>query len=635
MYKEIFKEGYIGNNKIKNRIIMTSLTTNLNHEDGKITDRELKFLKARIDGGVGAIITGMIRIDDFYGNKFPYQPAATHTKNINSLRLITSLCHENDVKVFAQLNHPGAQTFRQLNHNLQQISASSYTPELINQKSREITIYEIENLIEQFTNAANICELAGFDGIEINAGQGYLLSSFLSPATNRRGDKYAYNELNKGTTILVEIIRKIRESVNKDFSIIIKYNFDDFIKGGIDINDSLEIAKILEKEKIDAIDLSCGTYKSMDRIVDNDYYPDRWKDKYIKKIKKNINIPVIANNNIKYHSDAEDMIEKNIVDFVGLGRALLADENWVKKAKEFKSVRPCVSCSHCFKSISNLKACECIVNPYMNRESYYKIEYNKNNNDKTIAVIGGGPAGCQSAITLAQKGYNVVLFEKEKHLGGTVRLASKAPFRSRLDDYIDYLEYELKELNVDIKLNTKADTEIIKNINPYAVFIATGTKAKKIDGKDIFTYEDVLSGKIKPKDKNIIVIGAGESGLETAEFLEEIGNKVRIIEATNMSGKELEYGARKLLLGRLKYKDIDIIPNTIMESFENGILKTKNDKEYNADIIVCAIGVYVDSEEIHELKKSCNNTILVGDAYKVRNIYAATRRAIEQVSNNF
>lgn len=618
--QKIFESINLGNHKLKNRTIMTSLTTNLSHDTGEISQRDLAFYKERIDGGVGAIITGMMRIDDYYGNKFPYQPSASHSKYIRGLKMLAELCHDSDVKVFAQLNHPGAQTFRELNHHLQQVSATPRTPELINQESRAMTDYEIGIMIKQFVRSAIICEQAGFDGIEIHAGHGYLLHSFLL--------------IDKGYEIIKKLILAIKNEVEDDFAIILRLNFDDFTDDGIKIDKAIDFIRDLESLPIDALDITCGVYESMYTICDAKYYPNLWKDEYIKKLRGVTKIPLIANNNIKYPEEAEKMLEDDLVDFIGLGRPLLADPNWVEKAKTNQVIAPCISCSHCFKTINEFKPVACPVNPYLSRESLGYKTFSETNADKTMVIIGAGPAGLELAIALKEKGYHVVIFEKEDKVGGKLNIASKTKAKHRIADYRNYLADRIKALEIDTRLSQVADINQIKKLNPYQVFITTGANKEDVDGKNIFSATDVLNEKVDTKDKNILIIGAGENGLELAETIED-ASSITIAEATNMIGREMEYGERLMLLDKLNRKNIEILTDTKVANTNGKIVSFENDNEVferEFDLIIKTIRPVTDLEENDKYLRELNNPIIIGDADKVGKIYDATSKAIEIAS---
>lgn len=616
---KIFEEEKIGSLDIKNRIIMASLTTNLSHDTGEISQRDLAFYKERIDGGVGAIITGMMRVDDYYGRKFPYQPSASHSKYIRGMRMLTDLAHASDVKIFAQLNHPGAQTFRELNHHLQQVSASPQTPEFINQESRAMTDYEISIMIRQFVRSAIICQQAGFDGIEVHAGHGYLLHSFLKTP--------------RGNDILFDLLTSIRSEVGDDFVLILRLNFDDFTENGIKIDQAIATIKHLE-ELIDAIDITCGVYESMYTICDAKYYPNRWKDDFIAEIRANTNITLIADNNVKRPAEAEEILDEDMVDFVGLGRPLLADPAWVKKAASSEKIAPCISCSHCFRAINDFKPVQCPVNPYLSRESLNDRAFHETNSQKTMLVIGAGPAGCQMAISLAEKGYKVILFEKDNEIGGKLKLAAKTTGKYRIAEYIAYLQSRISQLNIDTRLSQVADIEEIKSINPYQVFIATGANIEEVDGENTFSATDILNKKIDTSGKNILIIGAGENGLELSETIEN-ARSITIAEATNMVGREMEYGERLMLLEKLADKNIKILTDTKVASINGRRVSFASENksfEKDYDLVVKTIRPVTDLVANDSYLRELTNPIIIGDADRVGKIYDATSKAIEIAS---
>ncbi|UYP01185.1 NAD(P)/FAD-dependent oxidoreductase [Oceanotoga sp. DSM 15011] len=639
-YKKLFSEGMIGNLKLKNRIVMPAMGTSLATSTGEASDEIIRYYEERAKGGCGLIITEITRIDNETGIGTPNQLCVTDSYQIPKLQKLTRAVHKYDTKIFTQLHHPGRQAHSSSLNGKQIVGPSPIASKAIGEIPRELETLEVENLVKKFIKGAKISQLSGFDGIELHGAHGYLICQFLSPATNKRTDKYGGTFMNR-MRFLTEIIMGIRHICGKDFPISVRIDGDEFIEGGIDINESIKIARYLESIGIDAINVSSGTYESSITIIEPVSYKEGWKKHLSQSIKENIKIPVIACDSIKRPEIAENLLETNNLDFVALGRAQLADPEWGNKALNGKEdqIRSCISCLKCIELIMNGKRIECAVNPRVGMEIDFE-EFKKDGDQRKVVIIGGGPAGMQAGINLAKRNFAPIIFEKEDHLGGSVFLGSKPPMKEKLKWFIDNMENELKDLNVDIRLNTKANIDLLKNINPYAIFIATGAKPilpniEGINSKNVYTAEQILSEKTEIKNKKIAVIGSGMTGLETAEYLNNKNNKLTVVEMQKDIAPGTYLPNLMDILPRIKKEKINLLTSKkLVKINENSIelmnMNTKKIEILETDLIVLSLGVQSNIEIVEEIKESFKNIKIIGDVEKPGRIFDAMKSSFDK-----
>ncbi|MCR2044414.1 NAD(P)/FAD-dependent oxidoreductase [Anaerosalibacter massiliensis] len=640
-YKNLFEKGSIGKVNLKNRIVMPAMGTSLATSTGEASDEIIRYYEERAEGGCGLIITEITRIDNETGVGLPNQLCAIEAKHIPRLEKLARAVHRHGTKIFLQLHHPGRQSYSRLIEGRQIVAPSPITCKTVGEKPREMTTEEVEGLVKKFVIGAKIAQTAGIDGIELHGAHGYLIGQFLSPLTNRRTDKYG-GSFNNRMRFVTEIILGIRHICGPNFPISVRIDGDEFVEGGITHEEAIKMARYLESIGIDAINVSSGTYESGITIIEPISYKEGWKKHLAQGIKDNVKIPVIACDAIKTPEFAEKLLEEGNCDFIALGRAQLADSKWAKKAKEGreKEIRPCIACLHCIEQLMNGKTVECAVNPRLGYENEYS-DYRKNGEGRTIVVIGGGPAGMEAARVLAEREFKVVLFEKKNNLGGSVYLGSKPPCKERLQNLIDNMEYQMRQLGVDIRLGSSPTIEEIKALNPYSVFIAIGGKnivpeLPGIHGENVVLATNVLDKEMDVKNKKIVVVGSGMTGLETAEYLAEKGNKVKVVEMLNEIGPGVYRSVLYDITTRLEKYGVKMIPCRKLVGIDNGkvnVLNTNNNEKIaiETDYVVLSLGVtsVENNEFVKDIQNNFNNVMILGDATKPGKISNATQTGFD------
>ncbi|NCB50636.1 MAG: FAD-dependent oxidoreductase [Clostridia bacterium] len=546
MYEKMFSPGKIGNVTVKNCLVMSPMGTGLANLDGTPTEDMIAFYEARACGGVGLISTEVCRVNDVHGAAMLRQLSLTRDRNIEPMSRMVQSVQKHGAKMFCQLHHPGRETVPALLGGQPVVAPSAIPCKFLNSPTRALENAEVKELVQQFGEAAMRAKKAGFDGVILHAAHGYLLEQFLSPYTNKREDEYGGSFENR-LRFISEIIDLIHEKCGADYPLVVRLGVEEFLdKTGvaedyIHIQDGVRIAMAIEKLGVSAIDVSCGIYETGVTVIEPVSFQQGWRRDLIKAVKDHVSVPVIAVSAIKEPDVGEKMLAGGVMDFLSLGRAWLADPDWGRKALEGREseLRKCIGCLRCFESLNdNIPIAmppECAVNPILMREGKFS-ELPADTAHHTVVVVGGGVAGMSAARTLAVRGSKVTLLEKSDQLGGLVNYASASPLKGNMRFAIDFYENEFRRLGVDLRLGTEATVEMLEKMAPDGVVVATGAlpiDTSKIPGADlpnVFGMTDVLGGAAGIENKNVVIIGAGVTGLECGEYLNAHGNRTTIVD---------------------------------------------------------------------------------------------------------
>ena len=649
MYSKIFEQGKIGNVTFKNRLVMSPMGTSLAEMDGSPSEDMIAFYEARAIGGAGLIIPEITRVNDVHGVGMMRQLSVSKDRHIEGLAKLAASVHKHGAKIFIQLHHPGRETVTALTGG-SVVSASAIPCKYLQQETRALSTEEVKALIQQFIDGGVRVKKAGCDGVELHAAHGYLLQQFLSPYTNKREDEYGGSFENR-LRMITEIIQGLRAQCGPDFPIGVRLSVEEFLdKTGvtedyIHIQDGVKIAMALEKCGIDFIDVSVGLYETGNVCVEPISFPQGWRKDLIKAVKDHVSIPVIGVSCIREPQTAEAFLENGIVDFVSMGRSWLADEQWGRKVLEGreKELCKCINCLRCFESLNAWMGAgipaECALNPRACRERRYGEPEYDSQGHKAV-VVGGGPSGMIAAKTLAERGVKVTLIDRQSELGGTINLAKKPPLKERMEWIADYYKVEFEKLGVEVKLGLEATAENIAEMNPDAVLVATGSKSiiprsiPGIEGKNVYTIEEVLTGKAGLTGKRILIVGAGVTGLETAEYLCHEGNTVVLADMLEKVAPNANHTNVADVCGRLKkYGAQFMMAHALKEIQETGVvLERLSDKEtvtIDADAVVLSLGFRPDNGLVEELKARGIQALAIGNAIKDGTIAPATRSGYE------
>lgn len=641
-YENLLSPINIGSLKIRNRVVMGAMGSGTANDNATVSECECAYYAERAKGGVGLIITEVTRVNNDTGIMMPRQTSAATDECIPGLRKLANAVHYYDGAIFVQLHHPGRQTVCEVIGGKSTISPSGIKSMLTQAKCREMTNAEIKSLVQDFVNAAERCYKAGIDGVELHAAHGYMLNQFISPYTNKRVDEYGGTTENRAR-IIKEIIEGIRARVGREYPVTMRISADEFLRDsvfpikedGLLLNEAVEICKYLVPFGLDAINVSAGIYETMNKAWEPTSYQEGWKIYLAEAVKKAVNVPVFGVGTIRNPDFAEKIISEGKVDCVTIARGLLADPDWVKKTAEGRvdEIRRCMSCLNCMDSMqtNGMKGepFSCAINARNAREWFYN-DTRQDGNGRMVVVVGGGPSGMEAARVLAERKFKVVLFEKDAELGGQLCLANKPPHKEKINWLIQYFEVQLKKLGVEVRLNTPATIEAIKELNPYAVFVGTGSKSvvpksiPGIQGKNVCTSSDILSGRVKVSNKKVVVVGSGMTGLETAELLGTMNNKVYIVEMADRIGPDASWQNLTDVQGRLEKMDTAFMPsNKLVEITDGSVILEKKDgqkEKLSTEYAVLSLGVYADQVLAEELSTNFDKVIKIGDTAQIGRI---------------
>lgn len=641
-YQNIFKEGKIGNLTLKNRIVMPPMGTNLAGPEGEVTDQLISYYEERAKGGTGLIIVEFTCIDYEYGKGFVRQLRLDDDRFIPGIHRIADAIHEYGAKVFVQIHHAGRQSSSALINGKQIVAPSNVASAAVGEEPRELTIAEVKGLVNKFIQTAVRCKKAGIDGVEVHGAHGYLINQFLSPQTNLRTDEYGGSFKNR-MRFIEEIIGGIQEKCGEDYPVTVRLSVDEFVEGGIDLELGKQISRYLEKLGVDGLHISCGTYESMDRIIESPLFEQGWRVYMAEEIKKVVNIPVITVGSIREPQFVEDILSEARADYVAIGRGLIADPEWVNKTMEGREaeIRKCINCLHCIHSAMGNSHILCSLNARAGRELEFKeLQHLPSNKNRHVVIVGGGPGGMESARILSLRGYHVTLFEKENKLGGQLHLVTDPNYREKMMWHIHYLSDEMKRLNINVRMNTEATVEEITAFNPYAVLLATGGRPKlpQVDGIDLAhvnTYEDVkLQEKVFMNNK-VIVVGSGMICHGTNRRLAEAGNDVTFIEIPTKASKRIRSDTRLRLLDKLKQVNVNIVTDHKLERIlpDRVIIQdlgSGKQSEIESEYVIVAMGVEAYNPLEEALREQMKNVFVLGDAAGFSSLGEATRDGFEK-----
>lgn len=641
-YSKLFSKGKIGNVEIPNRTVMPPMDIIMS-EKGIYDERVIKFYETRAKGGVGLIMTTANAVDDeFAGLIEPNQIRVFAPGYKESLKKMVDTIHKYETKIVIQFLHPGRQGISAINYDQQIVAPSAIKGEPYLEMPRALTTSEVKKLIGKFVSAAKTAYECGADGVELHAAHGYLLEQFMNPYANVRTDEYGGSFENR-MRFITEIINGIKEFKPDNAFLSARINGSDFRDRGITIEDGVQIAKYLENAGLDSINVSTGTYGTLFNIVEPSSFPEGYRS-WVKQITDSVNIPIIAVNHVKRPVTAEKLLEEGVSDFVALGRPLIADPEFVNKAKmgQEDMIKGCIGCLNCLDDNTGIYA-NCAINPVSGQEFLYNEDtIVKSGVGKTLAVVGGGPGGMMAALTAAAKGFKVVLFERKDTLGGSMILASRSVGKEKMKWSVDGIVNNIKACDsIEVRLNTEATEENLKAVNPDVVIVAIGGNeiVPPIPGTDseyVVTAHDVLRDTQAIKNQKVAVVGAGLTGLETAEVMADQGNEVAVYDMLDQvaPGENTVnvYGITSIL----GEKNVPINLKHKLEEIKNGEvvfedLASGNKVSEKVDVVVLSLGVRPNDALLKSLEGKFDKVIAVGDCSAVGKVKNATHAAFQSV----
>jgi 2,4-dienoyl-CoA reductase (NADPH2) len=539
-YPHLFSPLDLGHCTLPNRILMGSMHTGL-EDKSRDFPKLAAYFRERAEGGVGLMVTGGIS-PNIIGWLKPFGGKLSWSWETHKHRIVTKAVHEANGKICMQILHAGRYGFHPM-----QVSASGIQSPINPFKPRALSNWGVERQINAFVNCAKLARDAGYDGVEVMGSEGYLINQFLSPRTNKREDKWGGSAENR-MRFAVEIVRRIREAVGKDFIIIYRLSMLELVEEGSAWDEILAQAKAIENAGASIINTGIGWHESRVPTIATSV-PRAAFVGVTAKLKPHVNLPLIATNRINMPDVAENIIASGQADMVSMARPLLADSQWALKARSGRSdeINTCIACNQaCLDHVFESKIASCLVNPRACAET--ELNYTETTAIKRVAVVGAGPAGLACASVAAARGHQVTLFDANAEIGGQFNLAKKIPGKEEFYETLRYFRRQLELHHVEQRLGVRVDADALKEFDE--VILATGISPRKlhfpgIDHAKVCSYVDVLTGKIIP-GKKVAVIGAGGIGFDISEFLVHHGDSPTLDKTRWMQ----EWGVNQDFTGR-------------------------------------------------------------------------------------
>ncbi len=631
----LFEPLKMKNLTLKNRFFMAPMGTTF--DLGQLKD----YFVARAKGGVGLITTGLASVHPSgrAGESLGIRLEAD--SDIEICRPIVKAVKEAGARFIVQLSHAGRYAFS-ATLGQPSVAPSAIRSRYTGETPRALSTQEADDLVVCFADAAFRAREAGFDGVEICANSGYLISQFLSPVTNKREDKYGGDALQRAA-FLFSVLHEIRKRVGEEYNICVKFDAQDGVQGGRTLEESLVLAPKIVEAGADRLHIWAGWHESTRPMLPM-FVPRGAFSHLSAAIKKVVNVPVSTVGRINDPDVAAGILHRKEADLIGLGRQLLCDPEFVRKTEEGQTdeIRRCIACVSCLDDLmSNIRSFErnelrCTLNPELGHEGEALLK--KSPTAKKVTVVGGGPAGMEAARAAAVRGHDVTLYESER-LGGLIHLAVIPPFKEELRNILDYYPKQLSLLNVKIMQETFTPDMVDKS-RPDVIILATGAKEmlpniKGVEQEHVVSALDVLRGHVKTGG-NVFVVGGGLIGLETGEVLSDQGFQVTVCEMLKSVAADVGASSRWGMVARIG-KKIKIMTSTkvveikkdrvVVESEKNGL------QEIPADSVVIATGLRSENSLAKLLKDrnveyyevgSCRNPGKIGSAIREA-FYAACR----------
>lgn len=628
MYEALFQPGQIGSMTVKNRIVMPPMSSRLSTIDGEVTDEMIAYYAERAKGGAGTITVEYAYIDELESKAAISQLGVQTDHHITGLNQLAEAIKSYGAKAILQIAHGGRQTDPG-KMGMTPVGPSAIPDPLLSATmgepnwTRELDIEEIQEIIQSFAEAARRTKMAGFDGVEIHGAHGYLLCQFLSPFSNHRNDMYG-GDLESRARMPLETVHRVRSTVGEDYPVFYRISADEFVPGGLTLEETKRFAKMLEEAGVDCISVSAGNYASIHRFVPPIYFDHGYFTYLAEEIGKAVDIPVIAVGAISEPQHANWLVEQGKAEFVALGRALIADPHLPNKAREGRldEIRPCIRCNEgCINRFFKGWTMRCAVNPQCGRELNY-AEIEPMGEPERVLVVGGGPSGMEAAITAAQRGHQVILCEKESELGGLLRDVVVPKYKYDIQRLLNHLRYMVyHDENIEIRTNTEVTPETVRELQPDMVFVASGSTSMipefpGFDRVNVVLGENVYAGRQEVGHK-IVIAGGGMLGCEIAILLAKKGKDVTLVEMLDDVAHDVEPLTQITLKEMLAGNGVKIITGHKLEmvSDQGAVIM---DRDWNKTVIpidnlVSALGRRSNKEIVDRLSNLGPRVVPLGD----------------------
>ena len=504
----------LGFTQLKNRVIMGSMHTGLEEAKNGF-ERLAAFYRERAEGGVGLIVTGGVSPNS-QGLVFAGAIALDNASHVPDHRIVTQAVHEAGSKICMQILHTGRYAYAPNSIAPSAIKApiNPFTP-------KAVTADEIEQQIQDFVNCAKLAQDAGYDGVEIMGSEGYFLNQFIVTHTNHRDDEWGGDYDNR-IRLAIEIVRRVREATGEAFIIIYRLSMLDLVPEGSNLEEIIHLGQAIEKAGATIINTGIGWHEARVPTIATKV-PRAAFTWVTQAVREHLSIPVITSNRINMPDTAEQVLADGHADMVSMARPFLADAEFINKAAANRAdhINTCIGCNQaCLDHVFQAKTSTCLVNPRACNET--KMPITTAATSKHVVIVGAGPAGLACAVTAAQRGHKVSLYDDHDRIGGQFNVARRIPGKEEFNETLRYYQVQLHELGVEVKLNTRLSQADLLAIDADELVIATGIAPRKLDipGIDhakVLSYLEVMNGA--EVGNKVAIIGAGGIGFDIAEYL--------------------------------------------------------------------------------------------------------------------
>lgn len=637
----LFSEIIVKGMTLNNRVVMAPMGTNYGEYNGEMSFLHIDYYVQRAAGGVGLIIVENASVDSPEGSNGTTQLRIDHDNYLPRLFKLCEDVHKQGTKIAIQLNHAGASALSSRT-GMQPVSSSDIPSKPGGEIPRPLKREEILRIAKKYGEAALRAKQAGFDAVEVHAGHSYLLAQFLSPLMNKREDEFGGSPKNRARFAKL-VMDEVRTAVGPAYPVMIRISGDELMEGGNTQQDMLELLEYFGTEA-DMIDVSAGLNGSIQYQIDSGNLSDGWRSYMAGAIREKFKKPTMTTGNIRDPGSAEKILAEGSADFIGIGRGLIADPEWVNKVRFGKedTIRKCISCNiGCAGHRMGLnRPIRCTVNPSINHWETYKNR--KVSKPCNVVVIGGGTAGLETACTAAEVGCTTFLIEKNNHLGGLAKEISRIPDKARINDFPSYLETRARGLrNLIIFTGVKAEADFVKMLKPDIIVNATGSVpllppidglAEHIDKGKVYSIlrmiENQKDFQQDIKGKKVVVVGGGAVGLDVVEFFAPLGAEVSVVEMMPVIGRDIDPVSKARMNEIFELYNVKQLPSTALTKVQADCFTVRSQEhtitELPFDFGFVCLGMKSGSpvlEEIEEKLKSDDiEFVNVGDALRARRI---------------
>ncbi len=627
MLKKIFEPIRIGSMTLENRLVVPAMASNYSNVEGTATEQLIAYHEAKAKGKWGLIITEDYRISPEAGASAAL-PGLWDDSQIEGHRELTERVHAAGGKIVAQIYHAGWESKRSFTGE-KPCGVAAVKNLAMAEMPEPLSIEKIQRIIQRFADCAVRAQKAGFDGVEIHGAHGYLLEQFFSPQMNFRIDEYGGDFAGRAKLAL-DVVKAVRQAVGPDYPIIYRMTVAEYVEGGLGIEETKALAIMLENAGVDAIHCSQGAGSmgnGVMTIAPSAVRPATYVG-HAAAIKSVVDVPVIAVGRINTPEIAEAVVRSGQADMVAMGRASIADPELPLKAQkgDLQAINHCIGCVQgCIGEKRRGNALNCMVNPLVGHETEWKLE--RVDAPKKIYIAGGGVSGCETAIVAAMRGHKVTVFEKDNHLGGQWYLAAIPVGKSEFSSFIKWQKHQMEQLGIEVRLSTELTADLILAEKPDVVVDATGSNPsivpiKGVEREYVTTAHEILAGNCIA-GKNVVIIGGGLVGAETAEFLAYHGSQVTILEALSQIAKDGETASNQFMMENLQKHHVAIYTDARVDEIgENTVHFQVDGKDYvleDVNTVIMATGVKSNLDFATKLKAKGISFVSVGDAAKVKN----------------